>query len=59
MPILVRPSGRLVSAREAQPSKAPKPMLVRPSGKLVSAREVQPQGRIIYRKFAEYEKGHL
>ena len=28
MPILVRPSGRLVSAREAQPSKAPQPMLV-------------------------------
>ena len=26
--MLVRPSGRLVSAREAQPSKAPQPMLV-------------------------------
>eukprot|EP00964_Phaeocystis_antarctica_P108967 scaffold73448_cov48-Phaeocystis_antarctica.AAC.1 len=38
--MLVRPSGRLVSAREVQLLKASWPMLVRPSGRLVSAREV-------------------
>ena len=41
--MLVRPSGRLVSAREAQPLNAQSPMLVRPSGRLVSVREVQPK----------------
>ena len=40
--MLVRPWGRLVSAREAQREKARPPMLVRPLGRLVSARESQP-----------------
>ena len=38
----MRPSGRLVRAREAQPLNAQSPMLVMPSGRLVRAREVQP-----------------
>ena len=38
--MLVRSSGRLVSAREVQPEKVWSPMLVRPLGRLVSAREV-------------------
>ena len=40
-PMKVSPSGRLVSATEAQSSKVHSPMLVIPSGRLVSARQEQ------------------
>ena len=39
--MLVRPLGRLVSAREAQPQKAPLPMLVRLAGRVIEMRDVQ------------------
>eukprot|EP00964_Phaeocystis_antarctica_P016171 scaffold8936_cov61-Phaeocystis_antarctica.AAC.11 len=41
-PMLVRPSGRLVSTREVQPSKALLPMQVRLAGRVIETRDAQP-----------------